>query len=218
MDSRKVFIVGDIHGCFDELMSLLKKIDYDKSKHRLILAGDVIARGPYSLKVLEWIRENSIEVVLGNNEYEFLHSVETRTFISRSIKNLAQEMGEKVNQWADWMRTWPIYIEEDGFLVVHAGLVPNKHPKDTDMMDLIHIRTWDHGKASSGTQGIPWHDLYEDEKLVVYGHWAMQGLKIKENSIGLDSGCVYGKHLSGVWLPERTIVQVPAKKNYLTSF
>lgn len=213
--SRKIFIVGDVHGCFEEFLSLLEKINYDKSKHRLILLGDIINRGPYSFKMLEWVYKESVDIVRGNNEQLLLEAIEHGVFAGSVIQDLIEEMAGDEKKWADWINTWPLWIEEKDFIAVHAGLVPDQQLKETDPTDLMCIRTWTGKYASSNHRGSPWHDFYNGKKLVVYGHWARQGLKIKENSIGLDSGCVYGNQLSGMWLAEKQIIQVPAKKNYL---
>ena len=75
------YVIGDIQGCFDELMLLLEKINFDPKKDELIFAGDLINRGPKSLEVLEFCLANkdSIEIVLGNHDiyslYLIYHSV-----------------------------------------------------------------------------------------------------------------------------------------------
>ena len=206
-------IVGDIHGCFEEFMSLLDKAQYNSSQHRLILTGDLINKGPHSLKVLRWTFQNKIESVIGNHELKFIHLIEQNLPLPPSFQELQKEMGSELNQWIQYLKTWPAYIEEDDFLVVHAGLVPGEHPSQSDIENLVHIRHWDEslGQRVSQTQGKPWHEYYKDEKLVIYGHWARQGFHQKENAIGLDSGCVYGNPLTGVFLPSRMIIQTNVK-------
>ena len=212
---RKPFIVGDAHGCFNEFLALLKKLDYSSKKHRLILAGDIINRGPGSLEMLNWVKTNHIEMVRGNHEQGFINGVKQNHLKSHVLNKLKKDMKENLSDWIEWLNKIPFYIEEEDFLVVHAGLVPKKKPEDSDPHFLMNIRTWD-GKGAALKNPIhpPWHEAYKEKKLVVYGHWAEQGLKIKSNSIGLDTGCVYGFQLSGVLLPERKIIQVPALKTY----
>ena len=214
-DSRQVFIVGDVHGCYLEFLELLKKVNYHKSSHRLILVGDIINRGPYSLEMLEWVKKEGAEIVRGNHENTFLRSLKEDRPINSSLEKLKQKIGTKTKEWTDWIETWPFYLETEDFLVVHGGLVPDKHPKDTDPLFLMYIRTWDgEGKDITNKNNPPWYDFYKGEKLVVYGHWALQGLNVRDNTIGLDSGCVYGKQLSGVLLPQKEIIQVESQKEY----
>ena len=228
--SQKTFIIGDIHGCYKEFLELLKKGAYHPKTHRLILTGDMINRGPDSLKVLEWVKKHQVEVVRGNHEQLFIN----QNFLPPVLTKLAKDMGKNLEKWLIWLKKLPFYIEEKDFLVVHAGLVPQQDPKDSDPHLLMHIRTWPVKKQSHPPLSppanipdfvqpaptrkqdfLPWHDFYTKKKLVVYGHWAKQGLSLKKNSIGLDTGCVYGGQLSGLLLPERKIIQTPAHKNYM---
>ena len=215
MKQKKTFIVGDVHGCFQEFLELLKKVNYKAETHRLILVGDIINRGPFSFKMLKWVRDNQVEMVRGNHEQAFLSCIKKNKWPHPVLKQLKEEMKGELNQWVKWLVNLPFYIEEKDFLVVHAGLVPKKKPQDSNPRFLMNIRTWDgQGKDIRNENNPPWYKFYKNKKLVVYGHWAKQGLKIRANTIGLDSACVYGKKLSGVLLPEKTIFQVSAHKNY----
>lgn len=213
--SDHTFIVGDIHGCFTEFMSLLKEAHYDVKKHRLILVGDLINKGPDSLKVLKWTYENKIESVIGNHELKFIQLIENKLDLPDSFQKLKDEMGSQIHKWIEYIKSFPSYIEEKDFMVVHAGLIPHKHPNQTALDDLVNIRHWDTSlnKRVSQSIGKPWHDYYTSSKLVVYGHWARQGFFQKENSICLDSGCVYGNSLTGVFLPSRKIIQTPSQQS-----
>ena len=214
--AKKTFIVGDVHGCFKEFLSLLKKAHYSTKTHRLILVGDIINRGPYSLEMLKWVKKEGARLVRGNHEQSFLCGAKDN--LSPALKKLKKDMKQSLNPWLKWLSNLPFYIEEESFFVVHAGLVPGEHPKCSDPHFLMNIRTWDgKGQDIKSANNPPWHSYYKGSKLVIYGHWASQGLKVKKNSIGLDSGCVYGHKLSGILLPEREIVQVSALKTYCHS-
>ena len=119
-------------------------------------------------------------------------------------------MGEDLNKWLEYIKSLADFLLKRRFLVVHAGLVPGGHPSQSSIDQLVHIRHWENGKMCSQNAGRPWHEYYEMEKLVIYGHWARQGVLEKRNSLCLDSGCVYGRQLTGVLLPSRTLVQVPS--------
>jgi len=216
MQERQTFVVGDLHGCFDEFLALLRKLDYHSKKHRLILVGDLIRKGPHSLKVLGWARTHKIDWVRGNHEQAFIKGVRENKLSKRpSLERLQKDMGSDLEDWMIWLEKTPLYIEEENFLVVHAGLVPDENPAHSDPSLLMNIRTWNTKTKDIKSNNQPaWHEFYKGKKLIIYGHWAKQGLKIKTNSIGLDTGCVYGKHLTGVLLPERKILQVPAFKTY----
>lgn len=207
--ASRTFIVGDVHGCFDELRLLLKKAGYNSCHHRLILLGDLINKGPHSFEVLSWVRERQVEVVVGNHELKFIRAIEKQLPLPAVLEKMKNNMSEQLENWLFWIKSWPVYIEEENFLAVHGGVVPGEHPSQSKMEYLVNIRYWGgEGKNMKDSSYPAWHDLYKGSKLVVYAHWAQQGLKVKENSIGLDTGCVYGRSLTGLWLPDRKIVQV----------
>lgn len=211
----RVFIVGDIHGCFDEFMFLLQKVKYHSQHHRLILLGDLINKGPDSFKVLSWVRSKQVETIMGNHELKFIKAIENNLSLPLVLEQLKKNMGTGLDDWLDWMKQWPLYIEEENFLAIHGGLVPEEHPSESKREYLLNIRYWDGTGQNMKDSTYPaWHDLYNNSKLVVYAHWARQGLKIKDNSIGLDTGCVYGGQLTGLWLPERIVVQVPSQQKF----
>ncbi len=205
MKKRTLFI-GDIHGCFDELLLLLKKVNYKPGFDRLLFVGDLINKGPFSLEVIEYCYKNNLEVVKGNHEYNFLDRIDKKI-----LKN--NEIYDKIiNSSVDyltWIRSMPLFIEEKNFLLVHAGLKPNTHPSKTDPEILTKVRNWEEGKILK-----PWYEFYNDKKIIVYGHWAAQGLMIRNNTKGLDSGCCYGRQLSCYILEENLVIQVDALKEY----
>ena len=209
---KPVFIVGDVHGCFQALKLLLKKAGCDPHRHRLILLGDLINKGPDSFKLLSYVRKNKITALLGNHELKFIQAVQEGLKLSPAFQQLKQDMGQDLSAWLSYIKSWPVYIEEEDFIALHGGLVPGQNLSESKTEHLVNIRYWD--KKAQDISPDPshpaWHDLYKGSKLVVYAHWARQGLKIKPNSIGLDTGCVYGGKLTGLWLKSRKIVQVPS--------
>ena len=212
---RKTFVFGDVHGCFKEFLALLKKAGYTAKTHRLISVGDIINRGPHSLEMLEWIKKEGMEMVRGNHEQVFIDGVKGNGYLSPLLQTLKKNMKKDLDKWIKWLSALPFYIEEEDFLVVHGGLVPGEHPKYSDPFLLMNIRTWDgKGKDIKSEFNPTWYSFYKNSKTVIYGHWANQGLNVRKNTIGLDTGCVYGHKLSGVLLPEKKILQVPSLKNY----
>jgi diadenosine tetraphosphatase ApaH/serine/threonine PP2A family protein phosphatase len=215
--NQRTLIVGDIHGCYEELVELLNKVNYDPLGDRLILVGDVINKGPETLKVLELLLSLPCEMIKGNHEVGFSRFCREQAFSnSTSFGKLKLKLEEDLEFWLSWIESWPSFIEEDDFLVVHGGIVPGRHPRDTPLSQLVCIRTWDGvGEQLNETFHPPWYDFYIEEKLVVYGHWAAQGLNIRKNTIGIDTGCVWGGSLTVLSLPERQVYQVVAKKAYV---
>ena len=212
----KTIIVGDVHGCLIELEELLDKCAYLPGKDRLIFVGDLINRGAYSLEVLQLAYALGAESVLGNHEAALLkHSVKNRPS-RKDTANLLQKIKQQAPFLIPWIRSWPLYIKEKKFIVVHAGVVPGCPLDKTPSKILTSIRFWNQeNRKMDKHSGVPWYHLYRGKKPIIYGHWALKGLMVRNNTIGLDSGCVWGGSLSAILFPEKKIIQVKAKKRYV---
>ncbi|MDJ0841721.1 MAG: metallophosphoesterase [Acidobacteriota bacterium] len=211
---RKTLIIGDVHGCSAELEDLLNAAGYD-SRMELFFVGDLINKGPDSPGVLRRAYEAGAKVVLGNHERSFLKYLRKQKEGNEHFEKVKRDMGRDLKFWVNYIQSWPLYLEQSKFLMVHAGLEPGKSPRESRPRILTNIRTWDGwGKVLEAEGDPPWYHFYTDKKLVVFGHWALRGLIERPNAVGLDTGCVYGGRLSGLLLPERRIVQVPARRVY----
>ncbi|NCN26756.1 hypothetical protein GW915_04205 [bacterium] len=213
MGTKRQIIVGDVHGCYAELCRLLDKVCFDPSNDHLILLGDLINKGPSSKECYEFATLTpSVTVLMGNHEKGFaqaylegtLHQYES---FMKMAKNWKKSFTKEV---AHWCRNLPYTYDHRNFFVVHAGINPLKGFKNTSKDEMSRIRT-----LSIGEKKVPWHERYAGKRPIIYGHWATQGLKLKSNSIGLDSGCVYGGQLSAYILPEKKLFQVQAQETYL---
>lgn len=211
----RTIIIGDVHGCIDELNLLLEKIQFCPNKDQLYFTGDLINRGPSSVEVFKRFKDLNAKAVLGNHEYWVLKRHVESEKMEEKIHRLKNQFGEHYDDFIEDVQSWPAYIETDQFILVHAGLVPGENPAKSDPFQLTTIRTWDGVGSNLNSEKDPaWFEFYQGKKLVVFGHWArLEGVN-RKNVIGLDTGCVYGKKLSALVLPERKIVSVKALKIY----
>jgi bis(5'-nucleosyl)-tetraphosphatase (symmetrical) len=123
-----IYAVGDVQGCYDQLMSLLERLDFDTSRDRLWLAGDLVNRGPDSLKTLRFVKGlgESAVAVLGNHDLHLIALAygNHKHWSSSSLHEVleAPDRGELV----DWLRTRPMLHRDRslGFAMIHAGLPP----------------------------------------------------------------------------------------------
>jgi calcineurin-like phosphoesterase family protein len=214
VDKSRTIIIGDVHGCLDELETLLDKVNFKPGKDSLTFLGDIINRGPYSKETFIRLLELKANAVLGNHEWHVLNSLKSGQQ-GWQFRKLKSEFGSSFQRFMEEIACWPVFIETDDTILVHGGLVPGEHPALSNPRILTSIRTWDgHGKNLNDPSNPPWFDLYSGDKLVVFGHWAaLEGI-IKTNLIGIDTGCVYGKKLTALILPTRELVSVPAGKEY----
>jgi diadenosine tetraphosphatase ApaH/serine/threonine PP2A family protein phosphatase len=206
---NRTIVIGDVHGCLDELKDLLDEVGAD-TDDRLISVGDLICKGPDSRGVLDWAMETTnLQIVLGNHELRFLEH--WRLGLLPDEKPYDWETYRQLEDgFEDCMRfieSWPLTIESKDLLVVHAGFDPRLPIKDQSPRRLTNLRRLDDLET-------PWYELYTEKRLAVFGHWAKPEPIIKDNAIGLDTGCVYGGLLSALILPERRIVSVQARRAY----
>lgn len=190
---RRTIIVGDVHGCRRELEQLLDRIRFS-SGDRLIFVGDLIARGPDSLGVLDVARRTGALIVRGNHEQKLLDWYDDDdTELGRTHMDVARAMRD-----VDWtlLETAPLWIDlpEHGARVVHAGVVPGVPIEEQHPDTLMRIRTV--GKK------VPWGELYRGAPQIVFGHNALGGLQLHPWATGLDTACVYGGRLSAMVLRE----------------
>jgi len=192
---EKLFIVGDVQGCADELDDLLKLADL--RGRRLAFVGDLINRGPNSVAVLERAVKEGALVVVGNHEDGLLKGKHGTLDLVRD------EMGSSLPRWTAWLEALPVYASSDELILVHAGIPPGKRPEQATRGELTRIRDVD---------GTPWFESWLGPETVVFGHWSVRGKVDAPLVKGLDTGCVYGGRLSGIYWPERTWLDVPAKR------
>jgi Predicted phosphohydrolases len=97
------YVIGDVQGCYDELISLCKKIKFNKKKDKLIFAGDLVNRGPKSLEVINFCLENrkSIKAVLGNHDFYLLYLIEHKKR-NKSLKRILH--ADNLNTIHKWLK------------------------------------------------------------------------------------------------------------------
>ena len=121
------YVIGDVQGCYKELLKLTKKIKFNPDKDKLIFAGDLVNRGDESLEVMEFCMQNkkSIKAVLGNNDFYLLYLIENK----KNNKSLKQVLKSKdVKKYQTWLKSLPLLLEikiketKEIFWISHAGI------------------------------------------------------------------------------------------------
>ncbi len=214
----RTLFIGDIHGCAREFDQLLSKLEFQRDSDLLYLTGDAFTRGPDPAGVWRLIRDTDAKMVLGNHDVKMPDRI--RQHLSGvpiptrwlDYQQTLEALGPVADSLIPWLEALPLWIDEPDFLLVHAGVNPEKGLGGTTRDELLTIRTW---PPVDGIVGPRWHDAYEPSgKLVVFGHDAPAGLVMKRRDdgapyvIGLDSGCIYGGQLSGYALEEDRLVQI----------
>lgn len=214
--------IGDVHGCSTELSALLQTVEYRPRKDRLLLTGDAFARGPDPGGVWKLIREHGAEMVLGNHDAGLLeHLQQWRTghppeFRHPDHQRVFDALAPEAARLLQWLEQLPLCIQEERFVLVHAGVNPVRGLKGTSRDEFLAIRLW---PPARGTAGPRWHEQYQPtDRLLVFGHDAPAGLVVRRDRqgrpflIGLDTGCVYGNQLSAYVLEDDRIQQVQCQQ------
>ena len=121
-----VYAIGDVQGCFDELESLLDKIDYDPRHDTLWFAGDLVNRGHKSLETLRFLHKHNAVIVLGNHDLHLLASAHIPRY--RKHKDTLHQVMHAPDgpELLDWLRHQPLLHHDpaSGYTLIHAGLPP----------------------------------------------------------------------------------------------
>ena len=124
-----VYAIGDIQGCFDELMRLLDLINFDPAIDQVWLAGDLVNRGPKSAEVLRFAmaHPDSIKVVLGNHDLHLLANAVGVNDHHHKMDTMDSVLeAEDCEEMLTWLRHQPLFYHDAdlNFSMVHAGLPP----------------------------------------------------------------------------------------------
>lgn len=212
MPSRTI-VVGDIHGCYDELIALLEKVKLGRSD-RVVSVGDLVTKGPKSREVLElFMTDSRFSSVIGNHDLALRRrwcgeDVELKPAQKETHKALKAQKED----FASFFNSLPFMIDLGKHLVVHAGLRPNVQLHSQTTGDLTRIRTL--GGDRESEEGTPWYHVYNGEKIVLFGHWPAPEPRRGRKAIGLDTGCVYGYNLTAYIIESDEFVSVKAFDKY----
>jgi hypothetical protein len=211
-------VVGDVHGCVEELEELLRIAG---SGRDVVLVGDLVGKGPDSSGVLALVRSIGARSVRGNHDQHLIrwHEAVARGDTEPKLSDAQREVAEELDQddFA-FLCSLPYFIrlEDEGAVVVHAGLVPGVSLDAQEPEHMLTLRSFrrDGSPSKRVEGGVPWASCWPGPELVVFGHDAVRGLQQYPHAVGLDTGCVYGGELTGYLLPERRLVSVPANREW----
>jgi predicted phosphodiesterase len=215
--NNRIIIVGDIHGCYDELLELMEKVDYNETDV-LISVGDIVAKGPKTSEVIDYFMHENRYCVMGNHEWTVLRFINNQN--SYKLKKHSEHKKLSTNLRDDqlaYLQNLPhtLHIPTYNLVIVHAGVDPNKNIHDNNSYDVMHIRNIFDGVTTELTdKGVQWTTEWNGPEFIVFGHDAKKRIQDTEHALGLDTACVYGERLSCVIYPDKQIVSVEAKKRY----
>jgi protein phosphatase len=238
-------IIGDVHGCLEELQELLKLLGYDSiasesgeqklqihhpQGRKVIFLGDLVDRGPDSPGVLRLVMEmvaaGNALCIPGNHDVKLLRKLKGKDVrlthgLKATMEQLEREtpaFRENVAKFIDGLVSH--YVLDDGKLVVaHAGMKESMQGRGSRAIRDFAL----YGETTGETDefGLPvrynWAAEYRGKAMVVYGHTPVLEAEWLNRTINIDTGCVFGGKLSALRYPEKELVSVPAAQEYWES-
>ena len=233
-------VIGDVHGCRAELEELLGRLGYAIARdaegrpagahhpgRRAVFVGDLVDRGPDTPGVLRlvmgMVAAGDALCVPGNHEDKLLRALRGRHVqithgLAESLQQLGQQPEEfraRVTDFLDGLVSH--YVLDEGRLVVsHAGLIEPYQGRASARVRSFCL----YGETTGETDeyGLPvrypWANEYRGRATVLYGHTPVPEPEWSNNTLCLDTGCVFGGRLTALRYPEREIVSVPAAAEY----
>ena len=237
-------IIGDVHGCFDELVDLLTNLGYSIEKQangdgvpaytaqppegrKAIFLGDLVDRGPKIPEVLKlamsMVAAGTALCVPGNHDVKLMRKLRGKDVqithgLADSLEQMEKESPEfrdRVSKFIDSLVSH--YVLHDGKLVVaHAGMKEEMQGRGSGKVRDFAM----YGETTGETDefGLPvrynWAAEYRGKAMVVYGHTPVPNSDWLNRTINIDNGCVFGGRLTALRYPEKEIVSVAAKGAY----
>ena len=232
-------IIGDVHGCFDELVELMSELGYKVTTtgetyavrapegRKLVFVGDLVDRGPGTVQVLRlvsaMVESGQAFCVPGNHDIKLVRALRGKDVkrthgLAETMEQLegeTQEFRNHVSKFLDGLVSH--YVFDNGNLVAaHAGLKESMQGRGSGAVREFAL----FGETTGETDefGLPvrynWAADYRGKALVVYGHTPVPEPLSLNNTMNIDTGCVFGGKLTAFRYPEREIVSVAAHKTY----
>ena len=232
-------IIGDVHGCHLELQELLENLGYDvglgttyehPEGRTAVFLGDLCDRGPASdgvlMTVMSMVEAGTALCVEGNHENKLSRKLQGRNVqvthgLEATLEQLDRNLPEFREQVAEFLRGLNShYVLDAGRLVVaHAGIKEQHLLRSSRRIRDFCL----YGETNGETDewGLPvrldWAQEYRGDALVAYGHTPVVETNFVNNTICLDTGCVFGGRLTAMRYPEREMVSVPAHRTHYES-
>ena len=228
-------IIGDVHGCADELLGLLGRLGYDTSAspmshpegRRALFLGDLVDRGPASDRVLEiamdMVHGGTALCILGNHENKLARALAGRNVtvshgLAETLEQLEGRPPEFRQQVADFIDGLVSHYVLDGgdLVVAHAGLPERYQGRSSGRVRSIALYGDTDGETDEYGLPVryPWAEDYRGSATVIYGHTPVPDAEWLNNTMCLDTGAVFGGRLSAMRWPEKELVSVEATQVY----
>lgn len=216
----KQFVIGDIHGCYDELQELLDKAGIG-NEDEIIAIGDIVDRGSKSAETLAFFQQTpNARSILGNHERKHVRWFrgELEPAASQMITRI--QIGEgKYPEAVAFMDSFPRFLEMPDAVLAHGFYEPGVPL--TEQRETVVVGTLSGEDYLREHYSWPWYEHYDGDKPLVVGHrdysGEMEPVVYQERVYMIDSRCVFGGSLTGLLLPDFKLISVPSRDNHWVS-
>ena len=213
----RTIVIGDLHGCYDEALTLLDRVGATSSD-RIIFTGDLVDRGPKRRECVELAMRH--ESILGNHEES--HLQQRRRPDERLLPDHLETRRALGPEHLDYFATLPHFIRlpEYNAVIVHAGLLPGLTVEKQDPYHLLHAQCVrppekkSYWPSKAPADHLFWTHHWKGPERAIFGHTVFDRPLVTEHAVGIDTGCVYGRALTALVLPSWELVSVPARRTY----
>lgn len=235
-------IIGDVHGCRDELDALLDRLGYvaaggnsapaHPEGRRAIFVGDLVDRGPDSpgvlRRVMDMVAAGSALAVPGNHDLKLVRKLAGRDVkvahgLAETLAQLEALPDETRKPFCDEARHFlddlvsHLWLDDGKLVVAHAGMKEDMQGRGSGVVRSFALYGETTGEVDE--YGLPvrlnWAAEYRGRAMVVYGHTPTPVAEWINSTICIDTGCVFGGKLTALRYPERELVDVPAARVYM---
>ncbi|HLL75149.1 MAG TPA: metallophosphoesterase [Pyrinomonadaceae bacterium] len=209
----RTIVVGDIHGCYDELVALLEKARLG-GEDRVVSVGDLVTKGEKNREVLElFMTDARFSAVVGNHDRALLRYWRGETdSLKEAQEKTRLELEDGRERYTSFLGSLPYFLDLGSHVVVHAGLRPGVPLAEQSPDDLTELRTL--GPDRRSREGTPWYEIYNGERTALFGHWPAARPRRGPKALGIDTGCVYGYALTAYVVETGEVFSVPALRRY----
>jgi serine/threonine protein phosphatase 1 len=217
--NRRHIILGDVHGCGDEMFELLERLKFDRDRDVLISVGDIIDRGHRIRETVEFLFSlPEFYLVRGNHEEKLLRCLEGRKVHAGG--GLRATLAAYGNRFPSSLRkrlaSLPLILRTPSGYVVHAGFDPEKTPEEQTEEDCLYMRYHGGQNHQDARNGRLWYTLWPEEgPRVFFGHIPDLDGPCTPNLVSLDGGCVFGGELKAYDSRDGRVHSVQARRAYV---
>lgn len=217
--SRRHIILGDVHGCHDEMRELLDQLGYEPGRDVLVSVGDIIDRGPKIRETIEYLLGlPDFHMVLGNHEDKFLRYLQGNNVkVSGGMETTINAYGNTFPpELAPRLAALPLILKTPSGYVVHAGFDPEMSPEEQTRSDCLYMRFYGGKTYFDEVNGRLWHSLWSvDAPRVFFGHIPEENGPELPHAVSLDAGCVFGGELRAFDSRDGRVHTVKARHTYV---